>query len=232
MSASNLQARRATVDDLVALRKLWHRAGLPVERLEKQITEFQIVETPDGVLLGALGLALAGSQGRLHSEVYASEEFEGELRRRLWERVQAIARNHGLHRIWTREPAAAWAELGFEAAPRESLEKLPGSFGSSGETWQVLKLREEAPAAVSLEKEFEMFTAAQRESSERLIRQAQSFRNIAYAALGIVLVLGVLAIAYTFMPGARKTLRLKTPAPAATNNLPPATATNAPAPTR
>src|SRR5207244_8892725 len=100
MSPSNLQTRRATVDDLVALRKLWSAAGLSVSSLEKQIKDFQIVETPDGILLGAVAMQIEGEQGRLHSETCIKSEFEGEVRRRLWQRAQAIAGNYGLSRVW------------------------------------------------------------------------------------------------------------------------------------
>ena len=39
-----LHIRRATVDDLPALRSLWAAARLPADELENRLTEFQVVE--------------------------------------------------------------------------------------------------------------------------------------------------------------------------------------------
>jgi N-acetylglutamate synthase-like GNAT family acetyltransferase len=48
------RVRRATVDDLGQLRPLW-MAQLPeASGLERRVTEFQVVETPEGRILAAV----------------------------------------------------------------------------------------------------------------------------------------------------------------------------------
>jgi N-acetylglutamate synthase-like GNAT family acetyltransferase len=201
MSPSNLQARRATVDDLVELRKLWRGDRLPVSALEKQLKDFQIVETPDGILLGAIALQIEGQQGRLHSEGCVKPEFEAEIRQRLWERVQTVARNHGLHRVWTDDESPCWRPRGFEPASPDLQKHLPASLGEPSRPWLVLKLREAVPESISLEHEFELFSRAQRESTDRTIRQVQTIKNIAYAMLIAVVVIGLALAVFAVLPG-------------------------------
>jgi len=201
MSPSNLQARRATVDDLVELRKLWRAAGLSLSTLEKQLKDFQIVETPDGILLGALALQIEGQQGRLHSETCLRPELEGEVRQRLWERAQAVARNYGLYRVWTDAEAPFWKSQGFEPASAELQEKLPVSLGEPDRPWLVMKLREEVPVSISFDHEFELFARAERDRSERIIRQAQTLKTIAYLVLIAVVVLGLVLVVLAVLPG-------------------------------
>ena len=47
--------RRATVDDLGGLKLLWERARFQVLDLEKRLTEFQLVVSNEGDLIGAIG---------------------------------------------------------------------------------------------------------------------------------------------------------------------------------
>src|SRR5687767_6620537 len=70
MSTPQLQVRRATIDDLPKLAPLWREENLDVNDLEKRFKEFQVVEGPGGEIIGALGLQIAGQEGRLHSEVF------------------------------------------------------------------------------------------------------------------------------------------------------------------
>jgi N-acetylglutamate synthase-like GNAT family acetyltransferase len=46
MKSANLRIRRATVDDLAALKDIWASMRLPPDELEKRLTEFQVVENP------------------------------------------------------------------------------------------------------------------------------------------------------------------------------------------
>jgi hypothetical protein len=126
------------------------------------------------------------------------------LRQRLWERVQAVARNHGLYRVWTDLEGPFWKSQGFEAAPGELQRKLPASLGQPDRARFVLNLREEVPANISVEHEFEIFTRAQRESSERIIRQAQTLKNIAYLLLIAVLAGGLVLAVILVWSGAKR----------------------------
>ena len=105
MNPPSHQVRRATLDDLQALVALWQVAGLPALELEKHFTDFQVVARTDGPLIGAIGLHVQGHHGKLHSEAFFHPEQQDEFRPQIWERIQMVARNHGLTRLWTRESA-------------------------------------------------------------------------------------------------------------------------------
>src|SRR5256886_11992356 len=191
MNASELTVRRATVDDLDGLKQLWERARLQVLDLEKPLTEFQLVGSDESDLLGAIGLHIEGKQGQLHSEAFTQPEQEDRFRAQLWERIQIVARNHGLVRLWTQGRSPFWQQAGFGGASPELLKKLPPGFGDAQAHWLALQLREESLAAFSLEQEFELFQAAQKEESERLMRLGTSLKNIVMALVGIALAIGL-----------------------------------------
>jgi N-acetylglutamate synthase-like GNAT family acetyltransferase len=192
MSPSEFHVRRATVDDLPWLRHLWQAERFDCHELERRFTEFQVVHNSRGELLGTLGLHIDGHQGLLHCEAYLRPETEEALRPYLWERLEGVARNHGLHRLWTREKAPFWRQCGLQPPTEEELAKLPASFGDRHAEWLTLQLRDERAATTSLEQEFELFKAHQ---DAELARARQQARLIKLVAVGIGLVLfGVLAV--------------------------------------
>ena len=71
MTPPNHRVRRATLDDLPALKPLWESMRFSVEDLEKRLTEFQIAENAQGEVVGTIGFRMAGRQGCVHSESYA-----------------------------------------------------------------------------------------------------------------------------------------------------------------
>jgi N-acetylglutamate synthase-like GNAT family acetyltransferase len=157
MSEADYQVRRATVDDLHSLKALWESMRFPAVELERRLTEFQLAETPDGELLGALAMEIAGRHGRLHSEAFNDFALAEPLRQRLWERMQSLATNHGLVRIWAQETAPFWSHNGFLAADPESLKKLPAAWNDLPPAWLTLRLRDEEAVEMSLDKEFVRF---------------------------------------------------------------------------
>ncbi len=112
-----LHIRRATVDDLPALKSLWLAAHLPADELESRLTEFQVVET-GGVFAGALGVQILRQHARLHSEDYADFSVADAARELFWERIQNLAANHGVFRVWTQETSPFWTHWGFQPANR------------------------------------------------------------------------------------------------------------------
>src|SRR5215831_20838256 len=108
--------RRATLDDLEKLTELWKSMRFPVEDLSKRVTEFQVAENAEGKLLGAVGLQIAERQGRIHSEGFTDFSLAEQLRPMLWDRVNAVATNHGLLRLWTKEEAPFWNRCGLVKA--------------------------------------------------------------------------------------------------------------------
>ena len=187
---NRFQVRRATLDDLAQLRTIWSRTKLDSSALEKRLTEFQVIEA-EGIA-ACIGIQVANQQGLIHSEAIVNFTQRDQLAPVLWERIQAVARNHGLHRLWMDEADPRWIQFGFVPANPEQLRKLPGAFGSSKE-WHTLQLKEDNVATLSLEQELELFSQAQKQSTEETLRQARVFKRFAYGLLSLA-VAGLIAL--------------------------------------
>lgn len=196
MNPSDHTVRRATVDDLGGLKQLWERARLQVLDLEKRLTEFQLIVSGSGDLIGAIGLHIEGKQGKLHSEAFTHPDRQDDSRPQLWERVQAVARNHGLVRLWTQESSPFWHQAGFAEAAQEALKKLPATFGDAHGRWLTMQLREETLPTLSLDQEFELFQQSQRQSTEQVMAQARKLKTAAYVIGTVVLVASILGALY------------------------------------
>jgi len=191
MNEPQYSLRRATVDDLAGLKILWERSRLQVLDLEKRLTDFQLIVSDAGDLIGAIGLHIEGKQGRVHSEAFAQPEQDAKFRDQVWERVQVLARNHGLVRLWTREAAPFWIrQAGFAEASPELVEKLPASFCDTPGRWLMLQLRDENLSAISIEREFELFQVSQKQETEKLMQMGRTLKLITMVVLGIVLLVG------------------------------------------
>jgi N-acetylglutamate synthase-like GNAT family acetyltransferase len=176
---TSYQTRRATVDDLAQLAALWEAAKLPAQELEKQFTEFQVAEDAEGKLAAAIGLRIDGSHGKVHSETFADFALTDALRPALWERLQAVAQNHGLFRLWTEETAPWWKkDAGFATPSEEILQKLPEVYGPRHAAWLTLRLKEEGAEPSLLDKEIAMFKEAERIKREKLIHRGKVIRII------------------------------------------------------
>src|SRR2546423_11556340 len=113
MNSSNYRVRRATLDDITELTALWKSMDFPADELSKRITEFQVAEAADGKLLGAVGLQITERQGRIQCEAFTDFALAEQLRPLLWDRIYAVATNHGLLRLWTNEKAPFWSHCGL-----------------------------------------------------------------------------------------------------------------------
>ncbi len=193
MNPSDYRIRRATLEDLNVLKALWESMRLPVSELglEKRLTEFQVAEQPDGKIMGAVGIQVMGSQARLHSEAYADFAQADELRHLFWQRIQPLASNHGVLRLWTQERVPFWTRLGFQPANKNVLEKLPEAWDRSSPEWLTLQLKDE-DAIASLEKEVAMFMQTEKQKTADLLRRAQTMKNfwLVIAFLVAFLILG------------------------------------------
>jgi N-acetylglutamate synthase-like GNAT family acetyltransferase len=192
---NSYRTRRATVDDLAQLAELWQAAQLPAAELEKQFTDFQVAEDGQGKLAAAIGLHIEGGHGRVHSETFADFALTDALRPALWERLQVVAQNHGLFRLWTEEAAPWWKkDAGFSTPSDELLQQLPESYGPRHAAWLTLRLRDEAADLALLEKQIAMFKEAERVKREKLMRRGRALRIIGtvISALLLLFALGVL----------------------------------------
>lgn len=193
MNSGKYRARRATTDDLSALVPLWESAHLPAAELDKRFTEFQVVESGDGKLLGAIGLQISGKEGKIHSEAYIDFALTDTLRPILWQRINTVASNHGLFRLWTDEPAPFWKkECGFTLPSAEA--RARSQFGNSEATLLALQLREDAADPDALDAEFARFKAEEKLRTDKMFQQARVFKWIAWglaAALFVFVVIGL-----------------------------------------
>lgn len=180
--------RRATLDDLPALRELWSWGEQPLELVEKQFTQVQLAESSDGALVGALFFQADRQHGHIHHDTVMTSPDEDKIRAAFWERLEVLGRNHGLFRLWTQSTDPFWIEKGFKAPDAKALEKLPPSFQQAGGQgpWLCLVLKQESAEGLSVEQQFEIFTQSQRAETERLISQAQTLKKVAYTILLIV----------------------------------------------
>jgi len=193
MTAEDCGVRRATVDDLAVLKALWNSMRLPADELEKRLTEFQVVESADGRLVGSIGVQIVRPHARLHSEAYPDFAVADDARTLLLKRIQSLASNHGVFRLWTQETAPFWTRYGFQAASPDTLKKLPEVWAGLGSAWLTLQLKDEA-AIVSLEKELAMFMEAEKATTARALARARTIKRFA-TLIAIVLAIFVLGTA-------------------------------------
>ena len=186
-SHNHYEGRRATLDDLPHLRSLWQQSNLPAGELEKRFTEFQVVTNREGQIVGAAGLHVERQQGHIHSEAYAGFDDEAGIRPLLWERILRLAKNNGLLRLWTPATVSFYRDQGMVEVDDATRAKIPPGFGSPYAEWLVLKLKDETQPHLSLDQEFTLFTEQQKGEGERMMRQAQVFKLLAYLLLAVVL---------------------------------------------
>lgn len=191
VTASSFNVRRAVVDDRDALVTLWETMRLPAPILEKRLTEFQVVVAGDGSIVGAIGIRLAGKHGQIHDEAFLDFAQADELRLLLWERLQSVANNHGLVRLWTQETAPFWSQNEFTKATADELEKLPADWQTDAAGWMTLKLREDLDEVVNLDKEFALFMESEKQHSQQMMDQAKVLKVLA-TILAVALLLGVI----------------------------------------
>jgi N-acetylglutamate synthase-like GNAT family acetyltransferase len=198
MNSPSYTARRATVDDLGGLKILWERARFQVLDLEKRLTDFQLIVSDAGDLIGAIGLHIDGKQARLHSVAFTQPEQADQFRPLLWERIQSVARNHGLVRLWTQDGDPFWLQAGFADALPETL-KIPPGFSAIPGSWRTLRLKEDNVAVMSLEHEFELFQTAQKGQTEELLRLGRTMKTTVFVMLGLLAVVGLVFLVKLMM---------------------------------
>jgi N-acetylglutamate synthase-like GNAT family acetyltransferase len=190
MTLESHRVRRATVEDLPGMKVLWESMQFAADELEKRLTEFQVVEAADGGIVGTIGVQMAGPHARLHSEAYTDFAAADDARALLMERIQSLASNHGVMRLWTQEKAQFWPRHGFHPANPDVLRKLPAAWTEAGTAWLTLQLKDEA-TLVSLEKELAMFMQTEKAQTARTLGHA---RTIKLVATLIALLLGIVVL--------------------------------------
>jgi len=179
MNPTQLSVRRATVDDLAALKKIWDAMRLSADDLEKHLTEFQIAENGGGEIIGAIGVQTSRQHALLHSEGYADFSLADAARNLFWIRIQTLASNHGVFRLWTQERSPFWKSFGFQPPTAEILSRLPEEWKNEFEGgWLTFQIKDEAVIAAALEKEFAQFMAGEKRDTDRVAERARTLKTI------------------------------------------------------
>jgi hypothetical protein len=192
MNPSNYRVRRATLEDIGQLVAMWQSMNYSPEDLARRITEFQVAVSPEGALVGALGLQVAERQGRVYGEAFTDFALAEHLRPMLWDRVNTLAKNLGLLRLWTQEDAPFWHHCGLVRADAEALAKLPEPWRSLPADWLTVKLREDLEAIVSADQQFAMFMESEKQRTQRALAHARLLKTLVtvFALIFLVFVLG------------------------------------------
>lgn len=208
MKFSKFDVRRATLDDLPALRALWEQNLLPVDEFEKRFTEFKVVYGDDDVLIGAVGILVVKHQALVHSEAFLFADWEDRVRPLLWDRIQVVAHNFGIARLWTLEKSPFWVHFaGFKPATAAEMESFPIGFGDEKAGWLCIQLRDENQAAEVVEKQLAIFKQAQEQELEAVRLTASRLRKVALViAFGFLLAViggGLYLVRQKLLPGIR-----------------------------
>ena len=177
MSVTPLTVRRATVEDLPALRAMWTANQFDADQLEARLTEFQVVDR-GGEMAGAMGFLVLRTAGLLHNEEYADYSIADEGRALMWERIKKLAASHGVFRLWLRDDSVYWIRWGFQKADEEALKRLPPEWNVPDETWYTFELKNEAVITAALSQQFAGYTASEKKSAEQTQAQAKQLMNI------------------------------------------------------
>jgi N-acetylglutamate synthase-like GNAT family acetyltransferase len=177
VTSQQLRIRRATIDDLAALKAIWLSMRLPADALESRLTEFQVVDR-GGEVVGAIGLQIVRTAALLHSEGYSDFSVADPARELFWERIQSLSSNHGVFRLWTQENSPFWRHWGFATASIEDLERLPDEWKPSEEPWFTLELKNEAVINAALKNQFAGYTAAEKKSAEEIQTRSKKVMTV------------------------------------------------------
>lgn len=197
MSAFKFQSRRATVDDLPRLKQLWTLMRLPDTDLERQLTDFQVATDEVGVVVGCLALQMNQRHARIHSEAFEDFSLADYARPVLWTRIQTLATNHGLVRLWTQETSPYWSRNGFLAAASDELEKMPPIWDRFSGGWLTVKLKDEE-AMTSLDKEFALFVESEKQQRHQLLGRTKIIKHLAIGGITIIILLLLAAAVWVF----------------------------------
>lgn len=198
MNPPGYQVRRATLEDLDALTALWNSMKFSAADLKNRLTEFQVAQGADGKVAGAVGFQMLQRHGLIHSEAFEDFSMADQVRPLLWGRIQALAMNHGIVRLWTQENAPFWTHNGLQPADSNALQRMPESWNRSAPGWLTLRLKDE-DVLLSLDKEFALFKEAEKQNTAVTLNHARKLKTVATAIGATVAFLLVVAAIYLLL---------------------------------
>jgi N-acetylglutamate synthase-like GNAT family acetyltransferase len=179
MNPPALRIRRATVDDLDAVKTIWDAMRFSPSDLEKRLTEFQVVVDAAGQVLGAVGIKVSGQHALLYSEGYSDFGIADSARQLFWERIQTLAANVGVFRLWTQERSPYWKNFGFQPPNSEAMNRLPNEWKNEFDGgWLTFQLKNEDVIAAALEKKFVPFMAGEKSGTKKISERARKLNQI------------------------------------------------------
>ena len=197
MNPPTLRIRRATVDDREPLRELWAAMRLPVDELEKRLTEFQVVENTQGEVVGALGVQTLRQHALLHSEGYTDFGVADAARNLFWERIQMLAAHLGVFRLWTQERSPFWKNYGFQPPGAEILARLPEQWRNEFDGgWLTMELKSEEAIKAALERKTADLITAGKMEAVRTAEKVQRFQTLTTIITAICFAIGILGTGF------------------------------------
>jgi N-acetylglutamate synthase-like GNAT family acetyltransferase len=172
-----LRVRRATVEDLAALKAIWLSMRLDADALEPRLTEFQVVER-GGEVVGAIGFQILRTAARLHSEGYSDFSVADTAREMFWERIAKLAASHGVFRLWTQEDSPFWAHQDFQPPDDDAAARLPDEWKNFEGSWLTLELKNEAVINAAMKTQFASFSAAEKKSADEVSAKAKAMMTL------------------------------------------------------
>ncbi len=131
----------------------------------------------------------SGSTRGCTSEDYLDFSIADAARELFWERIQKIAANHGVFRIWTQETSPFWTHWGFQPANAETLARLPDEWKNLEGRWLTLELKNEEAISSALENQFAGFMDLEKKQTAQVAsraRQITTVLTIIFFAIGFV----------------------------------------------
>ena len=118
----SISIRDATAADVQPITTLLRDADLVLDDVSEHVHSF-IVAEHDGELTGAMGLELRGGDALLRSAVVVPAARGAGVGRELFERMQSVAREHGVGTLYllTTTARSYWTHLGFTPIAREEV---------------------------------------------------------------------------------------------------------------
>jgi N-acetylglutamate synthase-like GNAT family acetyltransferase len=196
MNALTHRVRRATVDDLPSLKAHWEMMRFAPADLEKRLTEFQVVEDAGGNVLGGLALQISNHHGCIHSEAYGDFALAEAARPLFLKRLESLATNHGLVRLWTQDSSPFWTHNGFQPADAETLAKLPEAWDRHATGWLTLQLRAEvAMKTLADSVDVDLLMKLDRERTQQALARVKLLNRVALVvAILLLIVVGGLVV--------------------------------------
>jgi hypothetical protein len=174
---------------------------LPADELEKRLKEFQVVHDAAGNVLGAVGVQFSKQHALLYGEGFSDFSVADAARELFWRRIEALAANHGIFRIWTQETSPFWTRWGFQPANAETLLRLPEEWKASEGSWLTLELKNEEAVTAALGTKFAGFMDAEKKQTARVAEKARTLKTVLTVCGFLIFLICLAVLAYWLMHG-------------------------------